>query len=276
MALSLQSTITLNNAVEIPVLGLGVFQAPEGETTQAAVREALACGYRHIDTAKIYQNERDVGLALRASGVPREDVFITTKLWNSDHGYDTALRAYHDSLNRLMLSHVDLYLIHWPVQDVRRETWRALVTLVKEGSCRAVGVSNYTIRHLEELLNETHGVVPAVNQVELHPFLHQRELLEFCARHGIVVEAYSPLTKGQRLGDRRLGAIAQRHNKTPAQVLIRWALQKGTVVLPKSVTPARIRENADVFDFALSEQDMAQLDALDEGLRTSWDPTDAP
>jgi diketogulonate reductase-like aldo/keto reductase len=275
MPLSLQSTATLHHGVHIPLIGLGVYQAPQGAVTQQAVKTALALGYRHVDTAKVYGNEADVGKAIRDSGLPRSDVFVTTKLWNADHGYDKAIRACHESLKRLGSDHVDLYLIHWPVANLRHESWRALVTLQKEGTCRAIGVSNYTVRHLKELL-DTSPVVPAVNQVELSPFLYQKELLDFCSAHGIVVEAYSPLTKGERLSDRRLTAIAARYRKSAAQILIRWCLQHDTVVLPKSVTRERIRENADVFDFEISPGDMAALDGLNEDFRTSWDPTDAP
>lgn len=275
MSLTIRSTARLNNGVEIPLLGLGVFRAAAGEETQRAVRDALALGYRHVDTAAVYGNERDVGIALRDSGVPREEVFVTTKLWNADHGYDATLRACDASLSRLGLAYVDLYLMHWPVAGLRLESWRAMDALLEQGKARAIGVSNFTIRHLDELLAASPRV-PAVNQVEYHPFLHQRALAEYCAARGIVVEAYSPLTKGRRLGDPRLGAVAAHSGKTPAQVLVRWALQHGLVVLPKSTHRARIEENAAVFDFEISPQDMALLDGLDENLRTSWDPTDAP
>jgi diketogulonate reductase-like aldo/keto reductase len=275
MTLNLRSTLTLHNGVEIPRLGLGVYQSAPGEVTQRAVREALALGYRHIDTARAYRNEADVGRALADSGLPRDEVFVTTKLWHADHGYDAAIRACQESLERLSLASVDLYLIHWPGFGPRQESWRALVTLYEEGKCRAVGVSNYTVRHLEELL-ATSSLVPMVNQVELSPFLYQRELIDFCRRHGIVVEAYSPLTQGQKLDDERLLRVARKHNKTAAQVLIRWALEHDLVVLPKTVRRERLRENADVFDFALDAEDMAALDALNEGLHVAWDPTDVP
>lgn len=275
MDLDLRSTLRLNDGVAIPRLGLGVFQAAAGSETRDAVAHALATGWRHVDTARVYRNEKDVGRAIADSGIPRAEVFLTTKLWNDDHGYDRAQRACRESLARLGLDYVDLYLIHWPVAERRRDSWRALAKLKADGLCRAVGVSNYTVRHLEELLGES-SLVPAVNQVEMSPFLYQRDLIAFCATHGIVVEAYSPLTKGERLDHPTLAEVGRRHRKTPAQVLIRWALQHDLVVLPKSVRPARIDENAAVFDFALSAEDMATLDALDEGLRTSWDPTDAP
>ena len=275
MILGPASRIRLNDGVEIPRLGLGVYQAPAGPIARAAVRAALDVGYRLVDTARIYGNEEDVGLAIRESGLPREDVFVTTKLWNSDHGHEAALRACEGSLQRLGLDYVDLYLIHWPVPGRREETWEALVRLRREGKCRSIGVSNYTIQHLEELLDRS-GVAPAVNQVEFSPFTYQRELLEFCRRRGIRLEAYSPLTKGQRLGDPRLTSLAVRYRKSPAQILIRWCLQHDLVVIPKSTRPERIRENAAVFDFEIAPQDMAALDAFDERLRTGWDPTGAP
>lgn len=275
MNLDIHATVTLNNGVEMPRLGLGVYQTPPGKTTEKAVAAALDHGYRHIDTAKIYGNEHSVGKAIRRSEVPREEIFVTTKLWNSDHGYDRTIAACRESLKNLGLEYVDLYLIHWPVEGLRADSWRALETLHEEGLCRSIGVSNYTIRHLEELLGEC-SVVPAANQVELSPFLRQEKLLAFCRGQGIQVQAYSPLTKGRRLGDRVLKTIADRHGVSPAQVLIRWALQHDLVVLPKSENPKRIRENGSVYGFALSVEEMQELDGLHEGLRTSWDPTHQP
>jgi diketogulonate reductase-like aldo/keto reductase len=275
MTLSLSSTLSLGNGVSIPVLGLGVFQSGPGGETRAAVAHALRAGYRHVDTARIYGNEADVGAALRESGIPRDQVFVTTKLWNADHGYDRTLAACAASLDRLGLERVDLYLVHWPVQGLRLDTWRAMETLLDEGRCRAIGVSNYMIRHLEELLARAR-VPPAVNQVELSPFNYPADLVRFCQGRGIVLEAYSPLTKGLRLRHRAPVALAKKHRRSPAQVLIRWALEHGFVVLPKSVKPARIEENAAVFDFSLSPEEVSALDALHEGLHTGWDPTDAP
>jgi methylglyoxal/glyoxal reductase len=272
---TLASKVKLNSGVEIPWLGLGVFQARAGEETRSAVRDALRAGYRHVDTARIYGNERDVGRALEESGLPRSEVFITTKLWNADQGYDRAIKACHESLKALGLAYVDLYLVHFPVQGLRGESWRALCTLLGEGKCRAIGVSNYMIRHLDELLQSS-TVVPAVNQVEQSPFLHQPELLRYCARHGIRVEAYSPLTKGMRLGHPTVVAVAERHRRTPAQVLIRWAIEHEMVVLPKSAHRSRIEENAAVFDFALDAASLRALDGLNEDLHTGWDPTDVP
>lgn len=273
--LSLRSTLTLNNGVEIPRLGLGVFRSRPGRETREALRHAFELGYRHVDTAAAYGNEADVGAALRETDVPREEIFVTTKLWNSDQGYHAAHEAFRRSLSRLGLEYVDLYLVHWPVPGRRLESWRALEELQRDGLCRAIGVSNYMVRHLEELL--AHGdVPPQVNQVEMSPFLSQAALRVFCDDHDIVVEAYSPLTRGVRLDDPTLGRVAERHGRTPAQVLLRWALQKDVVVLPKSVRPERLAENAAIFDFTLDETDMRALDALDEDFHVAWDPTEEP
>jgi diketogulonate reductase-like aldo/keto reductase len=255
----------------IPQLGLGVWQTPRGKATTRAVAAAVAAGYRHIDTARIYGNEADVGAAVRASGLPRRDLFVTTKLWNDDQGYDSALRAFDASLARLGLDDVDLYLVHWPVVGKRRDSWRALERLRRDGRARAIGVSNFMPRHLEELLGEAE-IVPAVNQIEVSPFLQQRDTRAFCSRHGIVVEAYSPLTRGQRLDDAAVAAVAARVGRTPAQVMLRWGIQHGLVVLPKSAHEGRIRENAAIFDFALDAEAMAALDGLEESLVTGWDP----
>jgi methylglyoxal/glyoxal reductase len=275
MALSLQSTATLNNGIEIPRLGLGVYRAARGEETRQAVRWALEAGYRHIDTARVYGNERDVGAAVRDSGLPRESLFLTTKLWNADQGYDSTLRACERSLKELGVEYVDLYLLHWPVPGRRLDSWRALEKLLRDGQCRAIGVSNFMEHHLDELIARSQ-VVPAINQVEQHPFLHQRSLLRACAAHGIVVEAYSPLTKGARLADPRVVAVARRQGRSTAQVLIRWCLQHDMVVIPKSTHRARIQENASVYDFTLSAEDMRELDGLNEDLYTGWDSRDVP
>lgn len=274
-ALDLASTIRLRDGRDIPRIGLGVFQARAGGETRAAVLSALEIGYRHIDTAKIYGNEGDVGQAIAESGIPREQIFVTTKLWNSDHGYQSARKACRESLARLGLDYVDLYLIHWPVPQKRKESWRALCELKAEGLCRSIGVSNYMIRHLEEL-RSTSEVLPAVNQVEVSPFCTRRELRAYCREQGVVVEAYSPLTKGIRLGHPAVVALGRKYGRSPAQILIRWAIQHEMVVLPKSSNPTRIRENAAVFDFEIAAEDMRALDGLDEGLVTGWDPTDAP
>ncbi len=275
--LSLSSTVTLNNGVEIPRLGLGVYQARKGREARNAVGYALEAGYRHVDTASIYTNEGDVGEAVRRSGLPRESLFITTKLWRDEFTYDQALKAFNNSLGLLQLSYVDLYLLHWPVVELRREAWRAAETLYEEGKIRAIGVSNYMVHHLEEMRAYAR-IQPAANQIELSPYnyLHRLGTLNYCEANDIVVEAYSPLTKAQKLKDPRLLAIAGRYRKTAAQVLIRWGLQKGFVSLPKSSKQSRIVENADVYDFEISAADMATLDSFNEALATGWDPTDAP
>jgi diketogulonate reductase-like aldo/keto reductase len=273
--LQITSTVALPGGVALPRLGLGVWQAAQGPETRGAVAAALAAGYRHVDTARAYRNEADVGAALRESGLPRGEVFVTTKLWNTDHGYERALRAMDKSLASLGLEQVDLYLVHWPVEGLRGDTWRAMERILADGKARAIGVSNYTVRHLEELAATAH-VPPAVNQVELHPFLVQRDLLAWCRQRGVQVEAYSPLVHGHRMDHPVLRRIAGAHRRSTAQVLLRWGLQHGLVVLPKSVRPDRIRENAALFDFSLAPAEVADLDALDEGYRTCWDPTDAP
>jgi diketogulonate reductase-like aldo/keto reductase len=265
-------TVTLNNGVEIPQLGFGVFQVPDNETT-AAVSSALEAGYRSIDTAAIYGNETGVGRALAESGLPREELFVTTKLWNSDQGYDAALRAFDASLARLGLDHVDLYLIHWPTpaRDLYLDTWRALERLAEEGRIRAAGVSNFQPAHLQRLIDES-SLVPAVNQIELHPGLQQAELRAFHAKHGIATEAWSPLAQGAVLSDPAITEIAARTGKSPAQVVLRWHLQLGNIVIPKSVTPARIRQNLDVFDFELTDDEMAAVSETDRGLRIGPNP----
>ena len=271
MTLSLHSTVTLNNGVEMPVLGLGTFQSKNGGETRQAVGWALEAGYRHIDTAAAYGNEEDVGAALLDSGIPRQEIFITTKIWNADQGFDSTLRAYDASCRRLGVERVDLLLIHWPIRGKWMDTWRALVQLYQQGRVRAIGVSNYTITHLRELLAAS-PVVPAVNQYETSPFNTRRALADFCRARDIQVESYSPLVRGRMFGDPTLKTIAGQHGKSPAQVLVRWALEKGLVVIPKSIRRERIIENAAVFDFALSAADMQQLDGLNEDLHTIQPP----
>jgi len=276
---SISSRVRLNQGPEIPWLGLGVFQSEPGAVTRDAVRYALEVGYRAVDTAAMYRNEADVGEAVRQSGLARDEVFVTTKLWHTEHGFDSALRAGRASAERLDVGPIDLYLIHWPransPQD-RLDSWRALVQLQREGVCRAIGVSNYTVRHLEEI--RTHSdVVPAVDQVEFHPFVFDPELLAYCERHGIRLEAWSPLTRGRHLDDPTIRSIAAAHRRTPAQVLIRWGFEHGVVEIPKSVHRERIRENAQVFDFSLSTAQVAALDALRGGPRVGmWNPADIP
>jgi diketogulonate reductase-like aldo/keto reductase len=270
-----QQSLQLNTGAKIPQLGLGVWQIPRGEPTRAAVRHALELGYRHVDTARVYGNESEVGAAIRDSGVPREEVFVTTKLWNDDQGADRALRAFEGSLKRLQLDYVDLFLLHWPVAGKRLESWRVLESLHDDGRARAIGVSNFLPNHLDELLAAAR-IVPAVDQIEVSPFLQQRETRAVCARHGIVVEAYSPLTHGHRLDHPRLCEIAGKVKRTPAQVLLRWAVQHAMVVLPKSAHRERIAENGAIFDFQLDAEAMAALDGCEEGLVTGWDPRTQP
>ena len=271
MDLSLSSRVRLNSGHEMPRLGLGVWQAGRSETL-SAVSAALRLGYRLIDTAKLYGNEAEVGRAVRESGIDRREIFVTTKLWNDDHGAHRAPAAFDASLHRLGLEYVDLYLIHWPGSSERIATWRALAAIAKEGRSRSIGVSNFTVAHLEELVRET-GVVPAVNQIEQHPRLYQKELDEYCAERGIAIECYSPLARGRSFRDRAIQSVASAHVRSPAQVMLRWGLQHGFIVIPKSVRPERIAENARLFDFELSRAEMAQLDGLGETERVAWDPT---
>lgn len=264
---------TLNNGVQIPQLGFGVWQIPNDQVVDA-VTTALEVGYRSIDTAAAYGNEEGTGKAIAASGIPREEVFVTTKLWNSDQAYDDALRAFDESMARLGLEVLDLYLIHWPMPAVDRymDAWRALQRIYAEGRVRAIGVSNFTVRTLQRVIDES-GVVPAVNQIELHPRLPQAELRDFHARHGIATESWGPLGQGKGLlEDPVLARLADKHGRTPAQIVLRWHLQLGCIVIPKSVTPSRIAENIDVFDFALDEEDMARIAKLDTGERLGFDP----
>ncbi len=265
--------IKLNDNTEIPQLGFGVWQVPDDEA-QVAVEEALRVGYRHIDTAAIYGNEAGVGRALKASGLDRDDVYITTKLWNSDQGYDTAFTAYSTSLDKLGLDTVDLYLIHWaaPSFGLYRDSWKALVKLREEGRVRAIGVSNFHAPHLQDIIDDT-GVVPVINQVELHPYLQQEELRAVNDKHGIVTEAYSPLGSGHGLlNDPVLADIAAKHDATPAQVTLAWHLAIGNVVIPKSVTPERIEENFRATDVTLDEDDLAAIAGLERGERVGTDP----
>jgi diketogulonate reductase-like aldo/keto reductase len=266
--------LTLNTGATIPQLGLGVFQVPP-EDTRGVVMAGLEAGYRSIDTAARYQNEAGVGEAIAESGVPREQVFVTTKLANDDQGYDQAHVAFNDSLEELGLDAVDLYLIHWPCpkRGEYLNCWRAFEEFHRSGRAKAIGVSNFLVPHLERLL-ESSDVVPAVNQIELHPYLQQKELRGFHAEHGILTEAWSPLAQGAVLADPVITDIAERLGRSPAQVVLRWHIQLGTVVIPKSVTPARQRENIDVFDFELDEQAMADIERLDRGERTGFDPNE--
>lgn len=270
-------TLTLNNGVEIPRLGLGVWQAADGAQVEDAVTEALRVGYRLIDTAAIYGNERGVGQALRRSDVPREEIFVTTKLWNSHHAYDDALRAFEESLEKLGCGTVDLYLIHWPLpmEDRFPQAWRAMEKLLSEGRVRTIGVSNFKPAHLERLASETE-IVPAVNQIELHPMWQQKETRAYCEARGIAIESYSPLMRGgEALGNPLIVQLSARHGKTPAQIILRWHVQSGFITIPKSVQAARIEENFRVFDFELSPDEMNAIAALDAGRRLGADPDTA-
>jgi len=266
--------LMLHDGVEIPQLGLGVFQVPP-EKTQETVERALEAGYRHIDTAAAYRNERGVGAAVAASGIPREQIFVTTKLWNTSQGYEPALGAFEKSVARLGLDYVDLYLIHWPVPSEGRtlDSWRALERIQLDGGARTIGVSNFRVEDLEMLEREAE-VLPTVNQIELHPHLQQAELREWHAEHGVATEAWSPLAQGELLYNATIAAVASRHDRSAAQVILRWHLQLGNVVIPKSATPSRIRENFALFDFELTEDDMTEIAALDVGKRIGPDPAD--
>ncbi|SFB46824.1 Aldo/keto reductase [Cohnella sp. OV330] len=264
------SAVELLNGEWMPRLGLGVWRAKSGAETENAVRAALAAGYRAIDTASLYGNEADVGRAIRDSGIARDKLFVTSKVWNDEQGYDETLRAFYRSKERLGIGAVDLYLVHWPVPGKYKDTYRALERLYDEGEVRAIGVSNFKIHHLEDLMGVCR-IKPMVNQVELHPLLTQKPLLEFLRREGIQPEAWRPLMQG-RLDLPLLAELADKYGKTPAQVVLRWHLQQEIVVIPKSVQARRIEENADVFDFALSDADMARIDGLNEDRRFGMDP----
>lgn len=269
--MDLQSTARLNNGIQIPWVGFGVFQVEPGAQVEQSVTWALETGYRHIDTASFYQNEEGVGKAIKDSGIPRNELFITTKVWNNEQGYDEALEAFERSINRLQMDYVDLYLIHWPIKGKYKDTWRALENLYNQGKARAIGVSNFLIHHLEDLTKEA-NVAPAVNQVEFHPFLLQQDLLTFDREHNIQHEAWSPLTRGRFLDNEVIQDLANKHKRTPAQILLRWNLEHEVVTLPRSTKRERIKENASVFDFELSKEDVQRLDALDSNTRIGPHP----
>ncbi|WP_043932742.1 aldo/keto reductase [Bacillus sp. EB01] len=274
-ATHLHDTVALHNGVEMPWFGLGVFKVKEGQEVIHSVKAAIRNGYRSIDTAAVYKNEEGVGQALREAleenGLKREDIFVTSKVWNADQGYETTLEAYEASLHRLGIEYLDLYLIHWPVKGQYKETWRALETLYKEGKVRAIGVSNFHVHHLKDILEDAE-IKPMVNQVEFHPHLAQVELREFCKEQGIQFEAWSPLAQGQLLDNETLKEIAEKYNKSVAQVILRWDLQHGVITIPKSIKETRIIENASIFDFELSSEDMAKIDALNKNQRVGSDP----
>ena len=273
--LKIGSRVALSDGNSMPLLGLGVWDAKSGKETYDAVIHALSKGYRHIDTAEMYGNEKDVGNAVIDSGIAREEIFITTKLWDSGLGYDHALNAFDVSLKKLNLEYIDLYLIHWPEKGSRREIWSALERIKKEGRSLSIGVSNFAPKHLNEILINA-NFTPAVNQIEMSPFLHQQEISSFCKKGNIHLTGYCPLARGTRFNNPALCRVAEETNKTAAQVMIRWAIQNGNTVIPKSVRPKRIEENADVFDFELREDQIKILDGLEEGLRFCPDPLVLP
>lgn len=265
-------SLTMNDGRAIPQIGFGVWQVPDDVVVDATLA-ALGDGYRHIDTAAVYENERGVGEAIRRSGIPRDDIFITTKVWNTDQGYDRTMRAFDKSVGLLGVDEVDLYLVHWPTpaRDLYVDTWRALIELRDSGRARSIGVSNFHVPHLDRIIDEF-GVVPAVNQIELQPWLPQAEIRAYDQARGILTEAWSPLASGELIADPTIAAIGAKHGKSTAQVMIRWHLQLGNIVLPKSVTPSRIRENIEVFDFELDSDDLARIATLESGRRTGPNP----
>jgi diketogulonate reductase-like aldo/keto reductase len=271
MPTGLKDTTTLHNGVKMPWMGLGVFKVKEGEEVIQSVKAALKNGYVHIDTAAIYGNEEGVGQAIRESGIPREELFITTKLWNSEQGYDTTLKAFETSMEKLGLDYLDLYLIHWPGKNKYKDTWKAFEKLYKDGRIRAIGVSNFLVHHLEDLIGSAE-IKPMVNQVEYHPHLTQKELHAFCKKEGIQLEAWSPLKQGQLLNDPTLTEIAQKYSKSVAQIILRWDLQNEVVTIPKSIKEHRIIENSQVFDFELTREDMDRIDGLNQDSRAGSHP----
>ncbi|MEW8970587.1 aldo/keto reductase [Mesobacillus jeotgali] len=271
MPQNLQDTTTLHNGVKMPWFGLGVFKVQEGSEVVESVKAALGNGYKSIDTAAVYKNEEGVGQAIKEAGIPREELFITTKVWNADQGYETTLQAFEASMDKLGLDYLDLYLIHWPVAGKYKETWKALEKLYKDGRVRAIGVSNFHVHHLKDLMADAE-IKPMVNQVEYHPHLAQTELLQFCKAEGIQMEAWSPLKQGELLSEPTIVEIAEKHEKSPAQVILRWDLQNEVVTIPKSIKEHRIIQNADIFDFELTAEDMDRLNSLNKDERVGPDP----
>lgn len=276
---SLKDVYKMRNGVGIPCVGFGTFLTPDGDTVINAVRKALEAGYRHVDTAAFYDNEKGIGEGLRRSGVPREEVFVTTKLWNADQGFDSTLKAFDRSIKNLGLDYIDLYLIHWPRikgredqwPQLNRDSWRAMTQLYKEGRIRSIGVSNFKPHHIESLMQQA-DIMPMVNQIELHPGLMQQETVDYCRKNDIVVESWGPFSRGNLLKSGLIDGMAAKYGKTPAQVTLRWHLQQGFLPLPKSVTPERIVENARIFDFELSPQDMQTITSIDKDTGTGYDP----
>lgn len=269
--MNISSTVKLNNGVEMPWLGLGVFRANEGNEVEKAVLAALECGYKSIDTAAIYQNERGVGKAMIESGIPREEIFLTSKVWNTEQGYKTTLAAFEESLKKLQTNYLDLYLIHWPKGERSVETWKAMEELYEKGKIRAIGVSNFLVHHLEDFLPHC-KVIPAVNQVEFHPELMQPDLMRFCEKAGIRLEAWRPIMEGRVNNIPVFQELSKKYSKTPVQIVLRWDIQKGVVTIPKSVNPERIRSNSDLFDFELAAEDIQKIDQLDKNNRLGVHP----
>jgi len=272
MVLSINSRLKLNNGKNIPMLGYGTWQIPDGQKVEECVFTALMDGYRLIDTAKIYENEIGVGKAIKKaieSGIPREEIYVTTKLWNGDH--DNVEEAFNESLKKLGLDYIDLYLIHWPVIGKRIATWKIFEKLLETGKVKSIGVSNFTIPQLQELMNNS-KIVPATNQVEFSPWLYQKELLDFCNKNNIVLEAYSPLTRGKMLNDKRLAIIAKKYDRSPAQMILRWAIQQDIVVIPKSTDPKKIVENSQLYDFEIEKKDIETINSFNENKRFCWNP----
>lgn len=276
---SLSDVYVLSNNVKIPCIGFGTWQSPDGEVAISSVEEAIRVGYRHIDTAAIYGNEESVGIAIKNSNIPREEIFVTSKVWNTDQGYDSTLKAFDKSLRKLGLDYLDLYLIHWPVPKIFKdnwekisiETWRAFEKLYKDGKVRAIGVSNFKPHHIQNLIDNCE-IVPMVNQIQLHPGLNQEEIVKYCRENNILIEAYSPFGTGNIFSINDLDHIAEKYNKTVAQICLRWSLQKGHLPLPKSVTPSRILENTKIFDFEIDEEDMNFIDNLNNDFKKVKDP----
>lgn len=271
MISNIKDCTVLNNGIKMPWLGFGVFKIDDGQKVEDAVKYALKIGYRSIDTATVYGNERGVGKAIRESSIPREDIFLTTKVWNDDQREKRTLAAFEESLERLETEYVDLYLVHWPVKGYYQETWQEMEKIYQSGRAKAIGVSNFQIHHLEDILHDSQ-VVPAVNQIEFHPRLVQPELLKFCQEHKIQAEAWSPLMQGEIFSEPLVQRIAEKYQKTLAQIALRWNLQHEVVTIPKSARSSRIAENSQIFDFEIAQEDMNLLDALDEGKRVGPDP----
>ncbi|MFD1362102.1 aldo/keto reductase [Lentibacillus salinarum] len=271
MITHLQDTVTLNNGVKMPGFGLGVYKVEDGDVTVESVKAALKNGYRSIDTASFYDNERGVGQGIKESGVPRDEIFVTSKVWNDEQGYENTLQAFEASLEKLGTDYLDLYLIHWPVKGKYKETWKAMEKLYEEGKVRAIGVSNFHIHHLQDLMAGS-NVKPVINQVEYHPHLTQEKLRAFCEQENILLEAWSPLKKGRLLDDPVIAGLAEKYGKTSAQIILRWDVQNHVVTIPKSTHEHRIQENADIFDFALTDDEMEQISSLNKDERTGTNP----